>query len=1288
MNKTPSNQTSEALGEIAPEGTHLFSPWLRIGSFSLAYCAAQILAFQFPESFGLVAAISPAAGVALAALLLSPRRLWPVLLGCLFMAGLAANLTTPRPFSASLGFMFANICETAASAWLITRFCGEQIRFVRIREVMALAAAAILVNATTSLIGAATAYHSLGVRFLTFYGTWWIADGLGLLLVTPLIVAWAKPRQTRAGLRRWQTIETACLFALGCTAAWFSFGRETVDASIEITPYLLPIFVLWGALCLSTRGTVTLLAALSVIVIGCTAVGIGPFPLGGADAPLHLLAMQVYLGVLGLTGLMIAASVAQQRESHAMLQAVVDGNCDAIYVKDRHGRYLLSNLAAARFVGKTARDMIGKDDTALFPPGDAKTVMQSDQSVMAAAATRSYEERVTGGTGEPHVFFSTKGPIHDENGEVVGLFGIARDVTHCKKGDGYRDMSLKVLQILNSSDGWSEVIGRVLAFIKTQTGTDAVGLRLQDGEDFPYFAEVGFSDDFLLTENALVERGSDGGVCRDKDGRVCLECTCGLVLSGKTDPANPLFTRGGSCWTNDSAPLLDLPPEQDPRHHPRNKCILQGYASVALIPIRDKERIVGLLHLNARRKGCFSHDTVKILEDLAAHIGAARMRKQAEESLNESEQRYRSLFFGMTEGFAIHELILDKQGTPCDYRFLTVNPAFERLTGIKAENLVGKSPRQVLSGESLFFIENYSQVALTGEPAHGEHHSPILQRHFSVYAYRPGPNQFATIISDITQQKRFDDVQTFLAQTSSGGAKEPFFDALARYLAQSLGMDCVCIDRLEDDGLHAHRVAVWCDGRFEDNVTYALKDTPCGDVVGKQVCCFPSSVCQFFPRDQVLKDRRAESYVGVTLFGHTGKPVGLIAVIGRGPLANRPLTEAVLKLVAVRAASEIERQDAEVELQKLDKLQSVSTLAGGIAHDFNNILQGLYGNISLAIEDLAEAHPSYPLLKKAEKSMTRAIRLTKQLLTFAKGGDPVKKHVSLEAMTEEIARFDLTGSNVSLVYHHDADLWPVDADRGQIQQVISNLVINARQAMSSGGHLHVTLENADLPAEAVPGLSAGRYVKGIVQDEGCGIDPKVINRIFDPYFSTKQTGHGLGLSMVWSIIYKHGGHIGVVSELGKGATFTFYLPVSSSRRSAVEESPSAKIPSPASPAKILVMDDEVMVCDLASKMLSRYGYTVATAPNGQEAIALYRQALDAGAPFDLAIMDLTIPGGPGGKEVIKDLMALDPKVRALVSSGYADDPVMARPAKYGFHGTLAKPYTAKALHEAVTRTLA
>jgi hypothetical protein len=196
--------------------------------------------------------------------------------------------------------------------------------------------------------------------------------------------------------------------------------------------------------------------------------------------------------------------------------------------------------------------------------------------------------------------------------------------------------------------------------MKAKTGVDVVGIRLQEGDDFPYFVQDGFSADFLLTENTLTERGADGGVCRDKDGHIRLECTCGLVLSGKTDPANPFFTRGGSFWTNDSFPLLDIPAEQDPRLHPRNECIHQGYASVALIPIRTKDRIVGLLQLNDRRKGRFSPAVIEQLESVAAHIGDALMRKNAEEELKQRCDEL-ELFHDVTVGRELRMIELKKE---------------------------------------------------------------------------------------------------------------------------------------------------------------------------------------------------------------------------------------------------------------------------------------------------------------------------------------------------------------------------------------------------------------------------------------------------------------------------------------------------------------------------------------------------------------------------------------------------------------------------------------------------
>ena len=368
-----------------------------------------------------------------------------------------------------------------------------------------------------------------------------------------------------------------------------------------------------------------------------------------------------------------------------------------------------------------------------------------------------------------------------------------------------------------------------------------------------------------------------------------------------------------------------------------------------------------------------------------------------------------------------------------------------------------------------------------------------------------------------------------------------------------------------------------------------------------------------------------------------------------------------------------ERKRAQEELLKMQKLQSVGTLAGGIAHDFNNILMGLFGNISLAKDEFPAGHPGSALLAEAEQSMHRAVRLTKQLLTFAKGGAPVKEDVSLGPLVEDVARFDLSGSNVMLQQTSAPDLWPAEVDKGQIQQVISNLVINARQAMPKGGHLHITLENITLPEQALPGLRQGRYVKICVQDEGDGIDPKNIALIFDPYFTTKQTGSGLGLATVYSIIHKHGGHIGVVSEMGKGTTFTLYLPAST----AAAASAPAAAPRLAMTraARILVMDDEDVVRTIVARMLQSCGFTVATASGGAEALALYRAAQAAGAPFDAAIMDLTIPGGIGGKDAIKDILAMDPHAKVIVSSGYADDPVMANYADYGFKGVAAKPYS-------------
>jgi PAS domain S-box-containing protein len=369
-----------------------------------------------------------------------------------------------------------------------------------------------------------------------------------------------------------------------------------------------------------------------------------------------------------------------------------------------------------------------------------------------------------------------------------------------------------------------------------------------------------------------------------------------------------------------------------------------------------------------------------------------------------------------------------------------------------------------------------------------------------------------------------------------------------------------------------------------------------------------------------------------------------------------------------------ERKRVEAEHQKLEKLESIGTLAGGIAHDFNNILTGLYGNVALAKMKLASDHPGFRFLETAEKSMGKATFLTNQLLTFAKGGAPVMESLSLGSLVEDVVNFNLSGSNVKPVISLADNLWMAKVDQGQIKQVFATLTINARQAMPDGGHLYVTMENTEIAVNVIRGLDRGKYLHITVTDEGPGIAPEHLDRLFDLYFTTKQTGSGLGLATTYSIINKHKGHISVISPPGEGTTFTLYLPAT-----AVTETSSRQTLATSSSLgqnlRVLVMDDEEMIRSLLRDLLRELGFVVETAAEGRQAIELYRQAMDNGESFAIVILDLTIPGGMGGQKTAKEILQMDPEAKIIVSSGYADDPVMASYADYGFKGVASKPYS-------------
>ncbi len=399
--------------------------------------------------------------------------------------------------------------------------------------------------------------------------------------------------------------------------------------------------------------------------------------------------------------------------------------------------------------------------------------------------------------------------------------------------------------------------------------------------------------------------------------------------------------------------------------------------------------------------------------------------------------------------------------------------------------------------------------------------------------------------------------------------------------------------------------------------------------------------------------------------GRTRRVEGCCAPI-HGPASDVIGTVLVLRDVT-------ERDRLEQQLARASKLESVGVLAGGIAHDFNNILTVILGNLNLAQLAGANEPEAVQALREAERGTMQARELTHQLLTFAKGGDPVRATVLLPEILRQTAEFTVRGSRAKCEFSLPDDLWAVNADKGQLVQVLQNLVLNAVQAMPLGGVIRIHARNISAATADAPAAGPmGDCVHLAVSDTGAGIPPENVARVFDPYFTTKHQGSGLGLATVYSIVTKHQGLIDVQSTAGLGTTFNVWLPAV---RGATPAAPADAPPlETALHGRVLLMDDEPAIRRMASMLLQRLGFSVAAVSDGHEAIDRYRDAHGAGEPFDLVIMDLTVPGGMGGQEALEQIRRFDPAVKAIVSSGYSSDPVLANFRAHGFRGCVAKPY--------------
>jgi PAS domain S-box-containing protein len=428
----------------------------------------------------------------------------------------------------------------------------------------------------------------------------------------------------------------------------------------------------------------------------------------------------------------------------------------------------------------------------------------------------------------------------------------------------------------------------------------------------------------------------------------------------------------------------------------------------------------------------------------------------------------------------------------------------------------------------------------------------------------------------------------------------------------------------------------------------------------------------------VMAKRRPAEICADLLIRKTGKEIPVM--LSAAPISAGG-SDASGCVIVFRDISE--RIRFEEEVLKRQKLESIGILAGGIAHDFNNILTSIAGNIMIAKNSVPEDDPVYKRLNEAEKAVIRAKDITGQLITFSKGGTPVKQTSDIRDLITETAEFVSHGSSIKLHTDIECGLKPVDVDEGQISQVIENLVINAIQAMPEGGNIYITAVNEGMISGA-ENLSDGEYISISVTDEGSGINSENLKKIFDPYFTTKKKGNGLGLASCLSIIRKHGGNIIVKSKAGTGSEFKIYLPVSDKPVAEKGADYEGRL---CGSGRILLMDDDINICNTVPDLLRSYGFDVDFATDGAEAIRKYQETKTLGRDYDLYIFDLTVPGGLGGVDTIKILKEFEPKIKAIVSSGYFDDPVMANYADYGFSAVFPKPYDFKKLIAVINKLI-